>query len=95
MKAEGAKIYKKDYKQVLNRAIEERKQFDIIYLDPPYKEKYIDNILQIINEHQLIKPGGWVVVEMEKESELEDSYNNLTLQKTVIYGISKIFYFRG
>lgn len=95
LNATGAKVLKKDYKQVLNSAVEQKKQFDIIYLDPPYKEDFMEKILSVIDENHLVKSGGWVIVETLKERELPEVYQSMELNKSVVYGISKIRYFRG
>ncbi len=38
-------------------------QFDIIFADPPYEKDLSTSILQFINDHQLLKPDGLIVIE--------------------------------
>ena len=38
-------------------------KFDLIFADPPYSLEGIENISQMIFEHQLLNPGGLLVVE--------------------------------
>jgi len=38
-------------------------QFDIIFADPPYEKDLSTSILQFINDHQILKPDGLLVIE--------------------------------
>mgnify|MGYP000116852254 FL=1 len=39
-------IWKMDYKKALQKACEEKRCFDLVYLDPPYKKQQIKSILE-------------------------------------------------
>ena len=43
------------------------KPFDIIFLDPPFRNNLLPNILNSITEQQLLKANGLVYLEHEKE----------------------------
>lgn len=45
-------------------------QFDIIFADPPYEMKGIEEIPQIVFEKKLLKPEGWLIVEHSKKTDL-------------------------
>ena len=72
---------------------QEKGQFDIILLDPPYKcQQYVDFIKEIY-ENNLLADGGIIVVEQAKEDEFDFSqYFALQSQKT--YGIKKKAFYR-
>ena len=57
-------INKIDYKSFL---INTNKQFDIIFLDPPYKLNLINNCLELINKYDLLTNDGIIVLEYENE----------------------------
>ena len=42
------------------------KQFDIIFLDPPFKQGLIERCCEIIKQHDLLKPGGKLYIEAEQ-----------------------------
>ena len=68
-------------------------KFDLIFLDPPYKEENIKFILQNISKLKLLKKTGIVVLHRHKKSR-EDFGNNFTIKRSVKYGISKIFFIK-
>ena len=67
------------------------KKFDIIFLDPPYKEKNIENLLYNISKYKLLKIKGIVIIHRHKNQE-----NNFSESLKIIdekkYGISKIIF---
>jgi len=65
--------------------------FDIIFLDPPYKEKNIELILEKIKNAKILKEKGIIIIHRhtnEKDMFL-DKYNIIETRK---YGISKIIF---
>ena len=67
------------------------KKFYIIYLDPPFKEKIINEILENINNKKLLKKNGMLI--MHRNRKTIDNFNNLILvKKEKIYGLSKIIF---
>ena len=72
-----------DYKKFLKTT---DKKFDIIFLDPPYKEKQLDTSLRIIEERGLLNKNGIVICEYE----IGEPHTNLELIKEKSYGPKKI-----
>ena len=66
-------------------------KFDIIFMDPPYKEKKLSFLLNAITELKLITTGGVIIIHRHKkeEDDLPKEFN-LILEKN--YGISKIIF---
>jgi len=66
-------------------------KFDIIFMDPPYKEKKLSYLLNTITELELLNTGGIIIVHRHKkeEDDLPKKFN-LILEKN--YGISKIIF---
>ena len=78
-------IYKDDVFNFLNY------KFDIIFLDPPYKDKHLERILiNIKNSKILMKNGILILHRHKKEKEISSSNFNIIEEKK--YGISKIFF---
>ena len=50
------------------------KQFDIIFLDPPFKQGFIENCCQHILERNLLKSNGKIYIEAEKGLELPTAW---------------------
>ena len=66
-------------------------KFDIIFVDPPYKEKKLSFLLNAITELKLLTTGGVVIIHRHKneKDDLPKEFN-LILEKN--YGISKIIF---
>ena len=67
------------------------KKFEIIFLDPPYKENKLYNLLDEIFLLRLLKKNGVIIIHRHKKQ--ENSYpENFNVLKVKIYGISKIVF---
>lgn len=42
-------------------------KYDIIFCDPPYELEGIDEIPRLVMERNLLKPGGWLVLEHSRD----------------------------
>ena len=66
-------------------------KFDIIFMDPPYKEKKLVNLLSIIIKLKLLKDKGVIIIHRyKKEKDVFPSEFNIIIDKN--YGISKIIF---
>lgn len=61
---EQASLTKSDYLTFLENT---NQQFDLIFLDPPYKENYLQKALETISERKLLSPDGLIYCETEGE----------------------------
>lgn len=68
-----AEILNKDYKEALKEFKLKNIKFDIIYIDPPYKENISAYAVKIINDSNLLKDDGIIIIETdEKQRDLEE-----------------------
>ena len=66
-------------------------KFDIIFMDPPYKEKKLSDLLNTIIKLKLLKNNGTIIIHRHKKE--EDVFPNefkIIIEKN--YGISKIIF---
>ena len=64
-------------------------EFDIIFLDPPYKEKNINHLIEKIVDLHMLKKNGIIILHRHKKDNIEVSKKLNVLEKR-FYGISKI-----
>lgn len=83
-------LYLYDYNNALKKFHEENVKFDIIFLDPPYQNNYINPCLELIEKYDLLNSGGIVICEYENE--LIES--GLSLIKEKRYGSKNIKIFK-
>ena len=67
------------------------KKFEIIFLDPPYKEKKLNNLLNDILSLKLLKKDGIIIIHRHKKEE-ENYPEKFNILKIKTYGISKIIF---
>ena len=66
-------------------------RYDIIFLDPPYKEKALKNILNTLIENKILKDNGVIIIHRHKK-EIDEFPKNFQLIDEKKYGISKIIF---
>jgi 16S rRNA G966 N2-methylase RsmD len=65
-------------------------QFDLIFLDPPFKLKVIDELITYIIEHNLLSVGGYIVCEYPKEDIVRKNYETLEVHLCRRYSSSEV-----
>ena len=66
-------------------------KFDIIFIDPPYKEKKINEIIEKIKENNLLNEKGIVIIHRHKNDTIELT-KKINIFEERFYGISKIYF---
>ena len=70
-----------------------KKKFDIIYIDPPYKDKNLDKLLFSIREEEILNKKGIIIIHRHKNEKV--SFNdNFKILEEKKYGISKIIFLK-
>ena len=90
MENEG-KIVRADYLQYLQRC---RERFDIILLDPPYAEVFLENALKIITEIDILESGGIIVAERPVGKEIAWDFPGFTRSRDYKYGSTLVTLYR-
>ena len=80
-----------DYLSYLQKS---RERFDIIFLDPPYAEKYLENALNMISEIDILQSGGIIVAECPVGKTLELDLPGFARSKDYKYGQTMLTIFR-
>ena len=63
LKIENVEIIKNDYKEAIKDFSKE--QFDLIFLDPPYKTNYIEESIKLIEKYNILKEDGIIICESD------------------------------
>ena len=66
-------------------------KFDIIFLDPPYRNKNLDKVLIDIDEQKILKKNGIIIVHRHK-NEKDSLPKNFEIIDEKKYGISRIIF---
>ncbi len=87
----SGKVVQKDYLTFLKTA---QNRFDLIFLDPPYAEVFLENALNCITEIDILKDGGIIVAERPVEKALSLEFPGYTRSKDYKYGKTIITFYR-
>ena len=71
------------YKKIID------KKFNIIFIDPPFKEKKTNLLIEEILEKKILSNNGIMIIHRHKKDDINIS-NKLKILDTRLYGISKI-----
>ena len=86
-----AKVVRSDYLDYLKRC---REKFDIVFLDPPYAEVFLENALKCITEIDILETGGIIVAERPVGKELPWDFEGFTRSKDYKYGKTLLTIYR-
>ncbi len=90
MSQEGS-VVRGDYLTYLKSCQE---KFDIIFLDPPYAEVFLENSLKMITEIDILRDGGIIVAERPLGKELPWSFEGYSRSKDYKYGKTLLTLYR-
>ena len=86
-----AKVVRSDYLEFLRRC---KERFNIILLDPPYAEVFLENALNCITEIDILQSGGIIVTERPLGKELPYDIDGFTRSKDYKYGNTLLTLYR-
>ena len=66
-------------------------KFDIIFLDPPYKEKLLSTILEKIFNSKILNKDGLIIIHRHK-NEIDNSNEFFNIIEEKVYGVSKLIF---
>lgn len=89
--SENARIVRDDYLHFLRCTAD---RFDLIFLDPPYAENYLENAMKCISEIDILRDDGIIICEKPAEKHLPESFPGLKQDRAYRYGTTSILLYR-
>ena len=86
-----AQVIRSDYMAFLKNC---RTKFDIILLDPPYAEVFLENALKLITEIDILQSGGIIVTERPLGKALLCQFEGFERSKDYKYGNTLVTLYR-
>ena len=86
-----ASVIRSDYMAYLNRC---KEKFQIIFLDPPYAEVFLENALKCITEIDILQSGGIIVAERPLGKDLPWEFDGFTRSRDYKYGNTLLTVYR-
>lgn len=96
IKKNGASLKENRFEVILSDSLSylenTKQQFDIVFVDPPYKLDVYQNALDLLEQNNLLTKDGIIVLESENELDIDE--NNYKKVKQYNYGLAKIYILR-
>jgi 16S rRNA (guanine(966)-N(2))-methyltransferase RsmD len=84
-------VVRADYLEYLSRC---RETYDIVFLDPPYAEVFLENALKKLTEIDILQTGAIIVAERPAGKELPWDFPGFTRSKDYKYGNTLLTLYR-
>lgn len=81
-----AEVYRNDAARALKLLARRGRAFDLVFLDPPYKMRHMDELARQMQELDMLKRGCRVVVEHAAEQHYPEHIGQLVRKKRADYG---------
>ena len=88
---QNASVIRADYLDYLKRC---REKFDVVFLDPPYAEVFLENALKVITEIDILETNGIIVTERPFGKELPWEFAGFKRSKDYKYGSTVLTVYR-
>jgi 16S rRNA (guanine(966)-N(2))-methyltransferase RsmD len=85
------KVLIKDFRPALKKLA--KRQFDLIFADPPYRKEYATETVSLIAQHKILRNGGMIILEHSpgKDVSFPDTFSVFKRKK---YGDTMISFLR-
>lgn len=94
LKIEKALVLHASYEHALRQLEQNKEKFDLVFLDPPYALQVHEQIIATLLDHDVLQPGGKIVVETSADQVLFEGYKEIYKIKEKVYGKTRITYFQ-
>ena len=84
-------IFKSDCFEFFNSYQKINEKFDIIFLDPPFKEKKINKLIEKIIENKILNAGGIIIIHRHKKDKMEIT-DKIKIFDIRNYGLSRVYF---
>jgi 16S rRNA (guanine(966)-N(2))-methyltransferase RsmD len=90
--SDRAEVVASDYKAFLQNAA--KRSFHLVFLDPPYREGFLNRVMSFIQTFDIVKENGIIVCESAASEKLEARLGDFELFKSARYGITELTYYK-
>ena len=75
----------------INQSINSYLKFDLIFLDPPYKEEKINILFELIFKNKILNKDGVLILHRNKKT-IDEFPKKFKILSQRVYGLSKIYF---
>lgn len=85
---ENVTVLQGSYEQILKKLTNIK--FDLVFLDPPFRMKVIDELITFLIENDMISDGGYIMAEYPKEDVVNKEYDGYRVKLCRYYSSSEV-----
>lgn len=87
-------VLNSDFKSAIKSLSLKNQSFDVIFMDPPYYKNMFSEALSGVDQYNLLKEEGIIIVEHDTKDEFPDSIGRLYKSKDKKYGNTTITFYK-
>ena len=84
---DNSEIYRNDAARALKAIVKRDLKFNYIFLDPPYHQQKLVELLEVIAKNNLLTENGFIICEHGADVVLPEKISQLRQEKTGTYGV--------
>ncbi|WP_438446779.1 16S rRNA (guanine(966)-N(2))-methyltransferase RsmD [Gorillibacterium sp. sgz5001074] len=84
--ADRAEVYRNEAGRALKALAKREARFGWVFLDPPYRLKNVDKLMEEMHELGLLEPGAVVLVEHDAEHRYPERFGPFECRRLAVYG---------
>lgn len=89
-----AEVYRNEAGRALKLLAKRAYRFDLVFLDPPYRMKNVDELMLAMQEYDMLSEDATVVVEYDAGHEYEETFGHFQQTRKSTYGDTAISIYR-
>lgn len=90
---DNVEVFHTDYSTAISKLYKFKKQFDIIFIDPPYRTGMDKSALEEIDKNPILSQSGLIVVEHDSRDAMPQQVGKLYIYRTKQYGNTSLSFY--
>lgn len=90
---ENVEVYHTDYETAIKKLSQFNKQFDIIFIDPPYRNGMAQNALVNIDRNPILTQSGIIIVEHDSKEDMPQKVGSLVKYRVKQYSNTSLSFY--
>lgn len=88
-----AEVYNTDYSTAISKLYKYGRQFDIVFIDPPYRVGIAESALKEIDKNPILAQSGIIVVEHDTKDDMPEKAGKLFKYRIKHYGSTSLSFY--
>ena len=90
---DNVEVFNTDYTTAIGKLYKFKKQFDIIFIDPPYRVGMAESALEEIDKNPILAQSGMIVVEHDTKDDMPQRVGKLYIYRIKKYGNTSLSFY--